>query len=110
MSMKPELASELGFLEIRQLSYEVKRISKIDRPSNEEIEKIYNQEYLSKINMWLNVVSTQIGSTPLKTALINLLVNTVKVSNNLRFHPFHIRVFKLLNDLAKSSSVFIPIS
>ena len=58
MSMKPELASELGFLEIRQLSYEVKRISKIDRPSNEEIEKIYNQEYLSKINMWLNVVST----------------------------------------------------
>lgn len=37
IAMKPEMAEEMGFLEIRQLGLKVKTVLSLDRPDDDEI-------------------------------------------------------------------------
>ena len=101
IAMKPEMAEEMGFLEIRQLGLKVKTVLSLDRPDDDEIQEVYNLEFLGQIKIWLNVVSNQSGSNPLRNAVISLLINTLKVSSHLKYHPFHLKVFELLSQLSQ---------
>jgi len=98
IAMKPERAQEMGFLEIRMLGLKVKAITSQDKPEDEQIQSIYNQEFLNQIKLWMNVVGN--NKNPLQSALVHLLMNTLKVSSHLKYNPFHLQIFALLNQLA----------
>lgn len=113
IDLNPNLAQELCFLEIRQLSMKVKTVQKLENIQDDEILTIYSQDFLVQINLWSNLaVSASVKHQgPIRDALVQLILNTIKISSHLKYHPFHLHLFDLLNFLGKNGGdVFIPVS
>jgi hypothetical protein len=72
IDLNPNLAQELCFLEIRQLSMKVKTVQKLENIQDDEILTIYSQDFLVQINLWSNLaVSASVKHQgPIRDALV----------------------------------------
>ena len=76
----PLQAQELGFLEVRRQSLEVRELS---NPTEEQILELYNMDFISSIKIWINTAQLDKKGMLLQ-AIQNLLINMIKVTNELK--------------------------
>jgi hypothetical protein len=97
----PSQAEELGFLEIRQQSLKLRELTKV---TDEEILQIYNMDFISNLKIWIKT-ALQDKKGLLLQAIQNLLINMIKVTNDLKYHPYHLQLFDLLTQVSNGSCI-----
>ena len=90
-------AYQIGFLYIRQLCLHLRNIR--NNLSKEGLKTIYSWQYFNCTKLWV-LALTEIRSQDLNLLvhpLVQLLTGMIKLSNNLKFFPFHLKVFHLFS-------------
>lgn len=82
----PTQAQELGFLEIRQQSLKLRELGNIE---DKKILELYNLEFLENIKIWIQTAKMDKKGFLLQ-AIQNLLINMIKVTNDMKYNPYHL--------------------
>jgi hypothetical protein len=85
----------MGFLEIRQMAMAIKKLKSASSLSDSDIKQVYNPEFVSNIELWLNTIRES-KDYNLVIPIQNLSINALKITNNIKYFPFHRAILMLL--------------
>jgi hypothetical protein len=72
---------------------------------------LYSWQFFNSVKMWVLALSKHKNELVLLVnPLVQLIVGTLKLSNNLKQYPFHMKLIDLLLILSERTGVYIPVS
>jgi len=89
-------AYQLGFMYIRQLCLHLRNIR--NNLTKEGIKSIYSWQFYNCMKLWvLALTAHQKELILLIHPLVQLAIGVLRISSNLKYYPFHMKVLQLLN-------------
>ena len=99
---------QLGFQYIRQLCLHLRNIR--NKLTQDNIKQVYSWQFYNCMKLWVLALTTASTSdlVLLVHPLVNLIVGVIRLSNNLKYFPFHIKAFELLTLINQKTGQFVP--
>jgi hypothetical protein len=72
--------------------------------SDAQILEVYNLAFFSEIKIWIKTAEMDKKGVLLQ-AIQNLLINMIKVTNQIKYHPYHLQLFDLLAQVSNGSAI-----
>lgn len=99
---------QLGFQYIRLLCLHLRNIR--NKNSAEAIKSIYGWQFYNCMKLWVLALTTAQTSdlVLLVHPLVNLISGVIRLSNNIKYFPFHLKAFELLTMITQKTGQFVP--
>lgn len=94
---------------IRQLCLHVRNIR--NNLTKEGIKNVYSWQFLNCIKLWALALTEHLSELVLLVnPLVQLGIAAMRLSNNPKYFPFHVKIFQLLSLINKKTGQFVPIA
>jgi nucleolar complex protein 2 len=109
LSLDLPTAYQMGFLYIRQLCLHLRGIR--NNLTKDGVKNIYSWQFYNCIRLWvLAVTQHQSELSLLIHPLVQLGIGAVRLSNNPKYFPFHVKIVQLLTLINEKTKQFVPIA
>lgn len=97
LELDPEAGYRLGFQYIRLLCLHLKSARSAKSPAD-ALKSVYSWQFYNCVRVWVLALTTASASelALLVHPLVQLLVGVVRLTDNLKYFPFHLKCFELL--------------
>jgi len=102
-------AYQLGFLYIRQLCLHLRNIR--NNMGADAVKNIYSWQFFNCVKLWvLALCRHKKELTLLIHPVVQLIIGTIKLTNNIKYFPFHVKLFQLISMICQNTNEFVPAS
>eukprot|EP00347_Sterkiella_histriomuscorum_P015725 403355916 len=109
LGLNTTAAYQLGFLYIRSLCLHLRNIR--NNLTKDGIKNVYSWQFYNCLKLLaLAIIQHQQELNLLVHPFVQLAIGTIRLSNNIKYFPFHIKVFHLLSLINQHTKQFIPIA
>lgn len=101
---------QFGYLYIRQLCLHLRNIR--NNMNQDAIKGIYSWQFYNCVKVWVLAVC-QNKDTELSLLIhpiVQLLIGLIKLNGNLKYFPFHLKIFELLTQICRETKQIVPCS
>lgn len=109
LSLNLQQSYQLGFLYIRQLCLHLRNTR--NNFSQDAVKHIYGWQFYNCVKMWvLALCQHQNELVLLLNPVVQLIQGALKLTVSIKYFPFHVKLFELLNMIIQQANQFIPIA
>lgn len=78
--------------------------------SEESVKSVYSWQFYNCMKLWVLALTTASASdlVLLVNPLVLLISGVIRLSNHIKYFPFHIKAFELLTLINKKTGQFVP--
>jgi nucleolar complex protein 2 len=100
---------QLGFLYIRQLCLHIRNIR--NNLTKDGIKNIYSWQFYNCMKIWALAVTEHLSELVLLVhPLVQLGIAALRLTNNPKYFPYHLKVFQMLTLINQKTHQFVPIA
>ena len=101
-------AYQLGFLYIRQLCLHLRNAR--HNMSADQVKSLYSWQLFNCMKLWVLAVCQHKSELVLLIhPLVQLMTASIRISGNIKYLPFHLKIINLLNLINEKTGEFVPI-
>jgi len=108
LSLNRSIGYQLGFQYLRQLCMHLRTIR--NNMSKDAVKNIYSWQFYNCMKLWVLALTDASTSdlVLLVHPLVQLIVGVIKVTQNIKYFPFHLKCFELLTTINQKTGQFVP--